>query len=291
MKRHADGTLDWMRYSAPGWVAEIKYNGDRRILEVGDKEVQLYGRKPGVSGKPRSVHEHAIAAGVLPEWETLKQFNGLKLDGELCLPGKGTTHVNVTELVGGSVSSMMENPNYKELVYVVFDIVDDKSRSLAFKQRRQLMRRIVEKLREYGFGFYVSQQVSDPLGYEEFYDSALAEGHEGIILKQQGYGYIEGDNRSWIKVKPVYTTVAYVRSLENGNGSNLNRVASIDFITQEGYEGSCSGFTDEVRDAMEEDRLYYIRKPFELEYSGITRDGNLENPRFSGWRFTAIRGL
>jgi len=59
----------------------------------------------------------------------------------------------------------------------------------------------------------------DPLAGQDFFDRAVAAGHEGVVVKTLDQGYAAGRRGAgWIKVKPVHTLDLVVLAAEWGHG-------------------------------------------------------------------------
>jgi DNA ligase-1 len=101
--------------------------------------------------------------------------------------------------------------------------------------------------------------TSDPAAAEEFYRAALAEGHEGVLVKATDQPYTAGRRGSaWVKVKPRVTLDLLVVAAEWGHGrrhgqlSNIH-LAAVDTMGDVGPVGApvmlgktFKGMTDEV---------------------------------------------
>ncbi|WP_278259696.1 hypothetical protein [Nocardioides convexus] len=77
---------------------------------------------------------------------------------------------------------------------------------------------------------------------EDFAATALAEGHEGVVVKAAGASYDAGRRGSaWVKVKPVHTLDLVVLAVEHGSGRRRGWLSNIHLGARD--ESSPTGFT------------------------------------------------
>ncbi|HEX3931584.1 MAG TPA: ATP-dependent DNA ligase [Nocardioides sp.] len=70
--------------------------------------------------------------------------------------------------------------------------------------------------------------TDDPVAAEAFARDALAQGHEGVIVKDLSIGYAAGRRGSgWVKVKPVHTLDLVVLAVEWGSGRRQGWLSNI----------------------------------------------------------------
>lgn len=89
---------------------------------------------------------------------------------------------------------------------------------------------------------------------ETFTARVLAEGHEGVVVKDLGAPYAAGRRgAAWIKVKPVHTLDLVVIAVERGNGRRSGWLSNIHLAARAGTAGefvmvgkTFKGMTDEM---------------------------------------------
>lgn len=70
--------------------------------------------------------------------------------------------------------------------------------------------------------------TSDPVAAQEFLDSTLAAGHEGVMAKDPAAAYAAGRRgAAWLKVKPVHTLDLVVLAVEWGSGRRTGKLSNI----------------------------------------------------------------
>lgn len=105
----------------------------------------------------------------------------------------------------------------------------------------------------------------------ELLERALRLGHEGLMLRQ---------GNKWIKVKPEETYDVRILDFIPGEGKHIGRLGAV--ITSRGKVGT--GFTDEERKAIWDDRKNYRGKIIEVGCMGLTEAGQFRHPRYEGLR-------
>ncbi len=71
-------------------------------------------------------------------------------------------------------------------------------------------------------------ETSDPIAAEEFSRSALAAGHEGVVVKGLTAAYVAGRRgKQWLKVKPVHTVDLVVLAAEWGSGRRTGWLSNL----------------------------------------------------------------
>lgn len=97
-------------------------------------------------------------------------------------------------------------------------------------------------------------ETSDPLAAQQFLDSTLAAGHEGVMAKDPSAGYAAGRRgAAWLKVKPVHTLDLVVLAVEWGSGRRTGKLSNIHLGARDPRTGgfvmlgkTFKGMTDEM---------------------------------------------
>jgi ATP-dependent DNA ligase I len=81
--------------------------------------------------------------------------------------------------------------------------------------------------------------TSSPTAAANFYDAAIAAGHEGVMAKS-GDAIYEAGNRgaSWLKIKRVHTLDLVVLAAEWGNGRRVGKLSNLHLGAWDGANGS-----------------------------------------------------
>jgi DNA ligase-1 len=96
--------------------------------------------------------------------------------------------------------------------------------------------------------------VGDPAGIREVFDTAVAAGHEGVVVKSLDAPYAAGRRGSgWVKVKPVHTLDLVVLAVEEGSGRRRGWLSNIHLGARDPATGgfvmlgkTFKGMTDEM---------------------------------------------
>lgn len=228
----ARGTLREEMWDSPDWIAEEKYDGDRRIAQFCGKGVRFTGRrisvKDGLFVEKTENVPHLSSYGpplTIPDLRCTNftmtkvpaALEGTVLDGEMVYGGlrdtiqsgnRGGESKFVTSIMG----SLPEEAVRKQiergwLRYVVFDCLFYKGKDLRgdpLEQRRQFMLRALE---EWGNPFASPSEAVRGFKAQQskrkFYDRIVERGGEGVILKAIHSPYSE--RSAWVKVKKQAT--------------------------------------------------------------------------------------
>lgn len=96
--------------------------------------------------------------------------------------------------------------------------------------------------------------TSDPVAAQEFLDSTLTAGHEGVMAKAPAAAYAAGRRgAAWLKVKPVHTLDLVVLAVEWGSGRRTGKLSNIHLGARDPQTGgfvmlgkTFKGMTDEM---------------------------------------------
>jgi ATP-dependent DNA ligase len=192
----------------PNYVAEEKYDGSR-YLSIGGR---FFSRRLSVKdGFPVEKTDNVPHLSAI-----LKRFPNLILDGEVYY--EGMTSNEVTSIMGALPDKAIERQKERGwLKYVVFDILRDMDGNwlldLTWMERRLELEETIERIRE----AWQQEDPDTPLNIEIsevefkekrlFYETIMARGGEGVILKNIKGKYVP-DKRpawNWVKVKKHIT--------------------------------------------------------------------------------------
>jgi len=298
----ARGVFKDSMWSDPNYLAEEKYDGDRRIAQFCASGLVRYtGTRESVDGSgfvektenlPHLMEARNQARnGHAPRYT----LEGTVLDGEM-IPPHGTKIVGggskyVTSIMGSLPSEALRKQRERGyLCYVVFDCLWHKGLDLSrspLMTRRDHARQAIE---EWG-NSYVSLAAQDR-GVDKriFYDRIVRDGGEGVVLKHVSGRY--GDQNTWIKVKAEATADVVVMGFEPGKGKYEGVIGAIRF-GQYRYRcgkltldlvGTCSGFDDALRRLLTANGKRFVGRVLEIRHNGREPTGAFRHPRFSRWR-------
>lgn len=213
------------------------------------------------------------------------------------------------EVVGKSFQELMRQARRKrdvqsdDTVFHVFDIIpreefDNGLWRVPLEQRVNIlhnMREVIGRMNSVA----LLPSIEVDLDYAEgknqmrrYGFDCVAQGYEGVMIKNLAAPYECKRNTNWLKWKPTITVDLEVIDVEEGTGKNAGRLGAlvcsgsdngIDITVNVG-----SGFSDAERDALWADRTLVIGRPVEILADAVSKnqDGtySLRFPRFSRFR-------
>ena len=213
------------------------------------------------------------------------------------------------EIVGESFQALMkqaqrkDNAKTKDMNYYIFDIVPlaDFERGFwnAQQHKRTLMLEInqaeIEKETNLGIMPGMNVDLDTAEGHDimrRFAEDAVAQGFEGIMIKDIGAPYECKRSSFWMKWKPVMTVDLNIVGFEEGTGRNAGRLGA---IICEGVDNDRnirvnvgSGLSDADRDEYWHSRDDLLGRVVEVAADAVTQnqDGSysLRFPRFVRFR-------
>jgi DNA ligase 1 len=272
---------------------ECKLDGVRVLAVVSGATVNLYSR----NGKPfenfpqiaEAIEEHRSAFR-----------HGLNSKGNFVLDG---------EIVGESFQKLMRQAHRKSdartegMKYYIFDIVplDDFERGFWNAQqhkRLELLDRAASQLQDTDC-LRVMPGMEVDLGTAEGHDvmnrfaqDAVAQGYEGIMIKDVGAPYECRRSSFWMKWKPTITVDLNIVGFEPGTGRNAGRLGAIICEGEDNgrtiHVNVGSGLSDSDRDEYWASRDDLLGRVVEIQADAVTQnqDGSysLRFPRFLRFR-------
>jgi ATP-dependent DNA ligase len=280
--------LGWDRHAA-NWVCQPKKDGWREVSQIIDGRVHMTGRKRDIFGdlieRGQNLHHIRTAPAAL---------NGAIFDGEVYLPGG----------VGSDVGSIMACHRPEDAIkkyankephlwprYMIFDIIALPGRKyvthLSYRERLNLLRQLEIKGHFLEWSGDHVHLVWSMLNPEEDCARYIADGGEGVVLKDLRSRYVYGVCGSWVKVVPKKTGTVLCSGMQRGEGKYAHTLGALDFFGHiEGHKvwGSCGGMTDAQRDDMWKNWEKYKGAAFDVEYKRITPGKALISANFVRWR-------
>jgi DNA ligase-1 len=222
----------------------------------------------------------------------------------------GTDFVLDGEIVGESFQALMRQAQRKkdadaaDSIYHVFDVMpmEDFHRGYYNAQQHKRLERlqgIHDVLGQYCPAVKIMPGMTVDLDSAEghdilsrFADASVAEGYEGIMIKDLDAPYECRRSSFWMKWKPTITVDLNIVGTEEGTGRNLGRLGA---LICEGVDNGRSirvnvgsGLRDSDRDEFWSTRLDLLGRVVEVEADAVTQnqDGtySLRFPRFVRFR-------
>jgi ATP-dependent DNA ligase len=310
----ARGTLRESMWDDPNWIAEEKYDGDRRIAQFCGRVVRFTGRRKSVDGsgfveKTENVpHLSGSTSCHILGHKHLSDpppaLDGTVLDGEMIYTGDGDGGGR-SKYVTSVMGSLPEEAVRKQiergwLRYVVFDCLFYKGEDVRGLPLRERGFRLCDALEEWANPFANVTRIAVRGNKRALRDEILEQGGEGVILKHVDHRY--GDKQGWVKVKAEWTAdvviMGYVPAKEMSKKvsgeKSMTKYAKAGLIGaircgqyEEGALWECatvSGMDDALRERLSKHGLTAIGKVIEIAHNGREPTGRFRHPRFKRFR-------
>jgi bifunctional non-homologous end joining protein LigD len=192
-------------FDADDYLFEVKWDGVRALTAVEQNSWSLWGRH-GVDYTSR-----------YPELAVLRRLpSGTVVDGELVALDQG--RADLPALLRRHLRRRPLPPGYAtaSLCYILFDLLSLRGQALLKKplvQRRALLRELLHGIKDPLLAY------SDGIvgGGKLFFDRVVAEGHEGVMAKNQASRYLPGQRSpSWRKIKPALVVPCVIMGYQAG---------------------------------------------------------------------------
>jgi DNA ligase-1 len=116
------------------------------------------------------------------------------------------------------------------------------------------------------------------------HDEFVADGFEGVMVKNPDAGYTFGRSYDVMKLKAFHDVDLVIVALVEGTGKHEGRMGAV-AVRHNGLDVQVgSGFTDELRKAMWSEPASYVGRTIEVQYQEETKDGSLRFPTFVRFR-------
>lgn len=180
---------------------EYKYDGFRMLIHKKDKKIQLFSRR---------LEDITKQFPEIVEWsKTAMKADRVILDGEtLGFRRETSDHIPFQELSRRikrkyKIQKMVEKIPVKICLFDLLFLNGESYLDKPFRVRREKLEEVVEPIPK-KFEFAERLVTDDPERANEFYEQALSEGKEGLIVKNLDAVYQPGSRVGYmVKLKPV----------------------------------------------------------------------------------------
>lgn len=285
-------------FLTPAWALEPKLDGARMRVFLGSSgNTMNTGRRSDVTFAytERAENFPHLRDAVVPA------LTGTILDGEL-MPPKDSITTQSGVVTKGTLNSAMALVNVSpeksvatqeregKAIFVAFDILavqGDSTLHLPWEERRALLERTIEALREIEPCFQITTVME---ATPENVDACLENGFEGGMLKKRSAPYRPGKRMAeWQKVKRMSTGDFFIIGSVDGKGRNEGKVGSLKvaYTGPDGEERYCAdvaGITDAFRDELTgpdgKVASEFVGKVIEIMGQGRTKNERIRHPHF-----------
>lgn len=241
-----------------------KIEGDRlRAVITTERVVTLFSS----GGKKRISIPHIVA-----ELEDAKIFRGVELDGEVYR--HGMKHSEIRSRISRTKNV---HPEYRDLEYHVFDIIDTKLRE---HNRHKILTSFFDHQRYFRYIKLVpTVSVRTLSEVQKYYKIFLKHGYEGIIIRNRLALYTKHKCVSLLKLKPrvsEYFKIIKVNLEYDLQGISKNTFGSFTCVTPEGTEFKVgTGPTAYQRNLIWGNKKIFIGEEVKIRFQGYTKIKNV----------------
>jgi len=289
-------------WTSDQYVGEQKLDGSRYTLHVevgGNRFTSRHeSKKTGLFTEKTDNIPHLRDLFVNENEDV--NLEGCIFDGEIVRGNLCSKSSEVTKIMGAlpeKAVSLQRETGWVD--YYVFDILYDKGkdiRSLPYESRRAILLDYLSPLADPTK--HLNIIPVEHQDKEQFYQDIIAQGGEGVILKDVKAPYA----KNWAKVKRVATWDVIITGFEEP--TKITKKVSGEESTSRFYDngwigaivcgqwfggklinfGSCSGMEDALREEISRNREAYLGRVIEIEAQERFKTGRFRHPRFLRFR-------
>lgn len=267
-------------------IIEPKLDGVRVVILVSKENISMFTR----NGKEVNGYEE-----IKREIRLIHEDSGgleFMLDGEIFDTDFDST-----------MNSLFRKSTHKTAIYNVFDIMPlsnflDKKCEMSLSDRKLMLLKFfhlgtlkffdVKNIATVPFTqvkISPSSESDDRANIMAIYNSYVANGFEGAIIKKADSKYDFKRSFAWQKIKPFSTIDLPIHTIVEGSGKYKDTCGSVVVRLNNVDINIGSGFTDIQRDEIWSDPHKYLGVVIEIQYQEITKDGSLRFPSFKAFRY------
>lgn len=276
--KRGDGTIEIVSsITYPVWC-DYKLDGLRTLSDIENNKATLRSRKG---------HEIDTLPSIAAE---LSRIGGaVVLDGESM-----AADWNESQSILASTVNTVDD---SKIIYNVFDMVPldvwkSHGKSLPYKDRRAELEDLVQRLGSPRIQIVPGQLILNSTDLKKFYYSVIAQGYEGIMVKDPRAPYEFKESNAIRKLKPKQSWDGVVVGMNYGdpNGKWGSRFGGfkVQFVKGGPTTDVGGGFTDAQREFFTSDLLanstIHNGRTMEVEGQEMGKDGKVRFPIFKGFR-------
>ena len=295
-------------YSVPVFACQLSHDSANHQSKLAGKK--LCSKKlDGVRCLTVIDHEQRTVTQYTRNGKVLENFSHITEYLSRFIDEFGRSYVLDGEIMSSSFQDLMkqvhrkDNVNASDAVLNLFDIiplVEFKQGISSMGQRRRsaFLKNFENIFNDSGFITIVPQRefdldsFVDEMEFRDYMKQMVAEGYEGIIIKDPDAKYECKRSTAWLKQKPFIEVSLEITAVEEGTGRNEGRLGAVICEGQDDgkdiHVNVGSGFTDSDRREYWEARDSLLGQVVEVRADAVTQtqDGtySLRFPRFLRFR-------
>jgi DNA ligase-1 len=253
------------------FIVEPKLDGIRCFSIVENNTIKMYTR----SGKLLKNFSNTIGVELL------------KL-GEGCYDG---------ELMGEDFTSLMRQAYRKENIDIgdtylaLFDFLplDEWKSKETIMTTHERYEALLDKMCDINIDFEVLMPIErmhccEIKDIDNIHVQFVQEGYEGVMIKDPTAPYKFGRSYGVMKLKNFHDADLAIKGFAEGTGRHVGKLGAV-VVSYQGVNVQVgSGFSDELREQIWNDKSSFVGRIIEIRYQEITPDGSLRFPTFVCFR-------
>jgi ATP-dependent DNA ligase len=285
------------KYSEGKWIIEPKINGIRMLMFIKDGKIRLQTR-----GRSLNTMLFTERTENYPQFQVLGAIHDTILDGEIVFFSREKTRTRkiwsdndlhlAMSINGGSPEHSAETQEkIGKAHYVAFDVLrfrGNDCRNDILTNRRKYLVELGKALSPLCSVFHIVPQwiQGETFTLSECYRKVVADGGEGLMLKDRNTRYEHSRSWSWVKIKRYDEEVGFISSVHKvGSKRIAGKVGSLQITNEEGKPFAIVGsLSDEERSSMilpngEINPIYVGRKVLIRYHVRNASTGNVHHAR------------
>ena len=261
------------------FVAQEKLDGMRAVIHITKNGLRIFSRSAGVADPTMPLEKTAA----LPHLAvlTFPDHIGTVLDAEILIAGKDCAEIS------GTIHKKDIGADNHQVTAFVFDILrlngDDTTGNTLLQRITQLQTIQAYLASEHIVFLPWAISTSDK---RTLYETILATGKEGIMLKRLDATYVEGGRpcNNWIKAKKSTTFDCVILGFSKGSGKFNTQIGAVIFGQYRNDKliqlGQASGMNDSTRSLMSRYPEQYLGRVVEIKGMERLKSGSIRHPQF-----------
>jgi bifunctional non-homologous end joining protein LigD len=267
----------------PSYIAQEKLDGMRAIVHFTKEGLRIFSRSAGVDDPTQPLEKTSSLPHLANH--SFPDLSGTILDGEILAPGVDCASLS------GVVHRKNDNGDNSTVHLYVFDVLRVNDQDLSdYPLSARLIHLAVLQPQMQSKYIHFLPWVATKAEKRKLYESVLARGGEGIMLKRLEAGYVQGGRpaNNWLKAKKSSTFDCVVLGFTRGKGKYNTTIGAVVFgqyvdgkLTE---LGQASGMSDEIRMTMGSTPNRFIGRVIEIQGMERLKSGAIRHPRFVSMR-------
>ena len=314
----ARGTLQDFMWDSRDWIAEEKFDGDRRIAQFCGDTIRFTGRKKSVKDglfveKTANIpHLSGLPSKnkAVPSFGPRKGLEGTVLDGEIIcgedtlklLAAQGGLSKYVTSIMGSLPAEAVAKQIARGwLRYAVFDVLFYKHKDMRDARPRHRHALLEDIVCHQWNNPFATVAVQYPSSKKSAYEEIISRGGEGVVLKRLDHEY--GDKNGWVKVKKQATADCVIMGFKAAKemSEKVDGTVSMTKYAAEGLIGAVvvgqysnlgtleevatiSGMDDDLRRKLTAQQERHVGRVVRILHNGREPSGRFRHPRWDDFR-------